>query len=112
MNPAFGIGIEDTPYSRYYFARYTEPIQKQFYETRVVPPNAPSAYINETEGIERLRQGMFAFHMDNGPAYLHISKLFFENEKCGLVVIKYYDMGGTWHAFQKRSPYKEILKVK
>lgn len=112
MNPAFGIGIQDTPYARYYFARHTEPIQKQFYETRVVPANAPSAYINATDGIERLRQGMFAFHMETGPAYLQIAKTFMEHEKCGLVVIKFFDMGDTWHAFQKRSPYKEMLKVK
>lgn len=112
MNPAFGIGVQDTPYSRYYFASHSDPIHKQFYETRIVPSNGPSAYINETVGIEGLRQGMYAFHAETGPTYVQMSKTFLEKEKCGLVLIKFYDMGSTWHGWQKRSPYKEMLKVK
>lgn len=110
MNPAFGIGIHDTPYSRYYLPRQNEPVQKQFYTTRVA--STADAYINMTHGMNQLRQGMFAFHTETGPAYVHMGRTFLENEKCGLVLIKFFDMGNTWHACQKRSPFKEMLKVK
>lgn len=110
MNPAFGIGIHDTPYSRHYFPRQNEPVQKQFYTTRV--ESTTDAYINMTHGMHQLRQGMFAFHTETGPAYVHMGRTFLENEKCGLVLIKFYDMGNMWHACQKRSPFKEMLKVK
>lgn len=112
MNPAFGIGIHNTSYSRYYFPRQPEPIQKQFYATRVAPSNGPEAYMNLTYGMQQLQKGMFAFHTETGIAFVHMKEHFLENEKCGLVLIKFYDMGGTWHACQKRSPYKEMLKVK
>lgn len=111
MNPAFGIGVQDTPYSRYYFAHQSEPIKKQFYGSRVVSANG-QAYMNMTYGMEQLRQGMFAFHTSTGAAYVHMGKTFTANEKCGLIVIKFFDMGHSWHVFQKRSPFKEIFKVK
>lgn len=112
MNPAFGIGVQNTTYSRYYFPRQPEPIQKQFYATRVAPSNGPTAFMNLTEGMERLREGMFAFHTEDGFAFSYMKEHFLENEKCGLIMIKFFDMGGTWHACQKRSPYKEMLKIK
>lgn len=112
MNPAFGIGVQDTPYARFYFPRQTDPIRKQFYATRVAPPNGPDAYVNQTEGMEKLRQGMYAFHIETGPAYKHMAKTFMPNEKCGLVVIKFFGESDTYHAFQKRSPFKEMFKVR
>lgn len=110
QNPAIEIGVHDTSYNRYYFKIENEPIRKRFYETKVVPPDGPDAFMNMTYGINRIREGMFAFHAATSQAYEVIEDTFFENEKCGIVEIKFFIMADTWAVVQKHSPYKEILK--
>lgn len=68
--------------------------------------------MNITYGISQMRKGMFAFHTAIGQAYDEVERTFLENEKCGLVEIPYLALVDTWSVIQKRSPYKEILKVK
>lgn len=111
QNPAIGIGVEDTPYNIHYFRIETEPTRKWFFQTRVEPANEPHAYMNKTQGISLLRSGMFAFHIETSPGYQEIEDTFYENEKCGLVEIKFFSMGDLWTITQKQSPLKEILKV-
>lgn len=112
QNPLIRIGVEDTPYNRHYFKIETEPIRKHLYDTKIVPANGPSAFMNGTDGIRRVKEGMFAFHMESSPAYAEIERTFLEHEKCGLVEISYLGDRNTWCVVQKHSPYKEILKVK
>lgn len=112
QNPAIGIGVHDTPFNRYYFAVQTEPSRKTLYETKVTPTNGPHAYMNLSHGISQVRDGMFAFHVSTGQGYDEIERTFFENEKCGLVEIKFLGNVDTWSVIRKQSPYKEILKVK
>lgn len=57
-------------------------------------------------------QGMFAFFVELGTGYDRIDEVFNENEKCGLVEIKFLDMENPWMAIKKHSPLKEMLKVK
>lgn len=85
LNPAIEIGVQDTPYNRFYFSAATEWSRKKLFETRVEPPNAPNAYMNLTYGVSRMRQGMFAFHTDTGMAYNEVERTWFEHEKCGMV---------------------------
>lgn len=68
--------------------------------------------MNVSYGISRVREGMFAFHVATGYGYDEMERTFLENEKCGLVEIPYLGVADTWTAIQKRSSYKEILKVK
>lgn len=112
QKPSIGIGVHDTPFNRYYFNLETEPSRKRLYDTKVMPPNGPDAFMNLTHGIGRMRQGMFAFHTEAGPAYSEVERTFFEHEKCGIVEIEFIHNIGTWCAIQKNSPYKEILKVR
>ncbi|XP_031617482.1 glutamate receptor 3-like [Contarinia nasturtii] len=109
-NPAIEIGVHDTVFNRHYFKIETEPTRKQLYESKIAP-NAPNVFMNISYGISRLREGMFAFHTETSPAYTAIERTFYENEKCGLIEIKFLKITGTWSAIQKKSPYKEILKV-
>lgn len=112
QNPSIELGVHDTPYNRHYFKIETEPIRKRLYDTKISPSNGPSAFMNKTEGINRLRQGMFAFHIENSPGYREIEATFFEKEKCGLVEIKVFENVEPWCVIQKHSPYKEILKIR
>lgn len=81
------------------------------YETKVAS-HEQDVFMNVTYGVSRLRDGMFAFHIATGQGYDEIERTFLENEKCGLVEISYLGNDDTWTAIQKRSVYKEILKVK
>lgn len=67
--------------------------------------------MNKTEGVRRLRQGMFAFFIESSPGYREIEATFYEKEKCGLVEIKYFGNSDPWCVIQKQSRYKEILKI-
>lgn len=82
------------------------------YETKIAPKNGPNAFMNVSYGISRVREGMFAFHTGTGYGYAEIERTFLENEKCGLVEVPYLGTADTWTVIQKKSPYKEILKVK
>lgn len=112
LNPAIEIGVQDTPYNRFYFAAATEWSRKKLFETRVEPPNAPNAYMNLTYGVSRMRQGMFAFHTDTGMAYNEVERTWFEHEKCGMVEIRFFSLTDVWYCARKRIPYKEMLKVR
>lgn len=64
------------------------------------------------EGVDRLRQGMFAFFMEETQIYKIMEDSFQEHEKCGLVSVRYIKFTDPYLAIQKNSPYKEILRVK
>lgn len=112
QNPAIGIGVHDTPYNRYYFANENEPTRKLLYESKILSSDGPDAFMNLTYGISRMRDGMFAFHTETSPGYNEVAKTFLENEKCGIVEIKFFSFADTWCVIQKHSPYKEILKIR
>lgn len=50
------LGVEDTPYSRYYFPHYTEPLRRAIYQQKISPPNKPPRFMNISYGVSRLRQ--------------------------------------------------------
>jgi hypothetical protein len=49
--------------------------------------------MNLTEGVEKIREGLFAFHMELGVGYKIIGQTFQEDEKCGLQEIQYLQVG-------------------
>lgn len=112
QNPAIEVGVDDTPYNRHYFTVENEPTRKLLYKTKIAPPDGADAFMNISYGVSRLREGMFAFHSETSSAYAEIERTFYEHEKCGLVEIKFFIMSDTWCVIKKRSPYKEILKVR
>lgn len=112
QNPAIEIGVQDTPYNHFYFASANEESRVKLFQTKVEPPGGPNAYMSIANGVNRMREGMFAFHMETAVGYAEVEKTFFEHEKCGLVEIKFFSMSDLWCAVRKQLPYKEMLKVK
>lgn len=103
-------GIEDMVYSRHYFPTVNDLIRKKFYQTKI---NVTDQLIwtNRTYGIERMRRGMYAFHMEPGTGYKVVERTFLESEKCGLIEIDFLRLANPWYAIQKDSPYKELIKI-
>jgi hypothetical protein len=64
-----------------------------------------------SEGIEMMREGHFAFHMEIGVGYKIVNEIFQEDEKCGLQEIQYLQVIDPFYAIQKNSSYKELIKV-
>lgn len=106
----FELGVEDTPYSRFFFANEVEPIRKKIYEKKIAPPNEQPHFMNVSYGVNRLRRGLFAFHIEKGIGHKHIKDTFFENKKCGLVEISFLRVVDPWYGVPKYSPFKEIFK--
>jgi glutamate receptor, ionotropic, invertebrate len=128
LNSRFEFGVEDNSYNRYYFKvdrnnvvfssnilltvnfqSETESVRKEIYDTKIAPSDN---FMNTTVGLEKIRKGLFAFNTELGPAYKFIEDTFYEQEKCGLTEIKFIQVAEVCLALQKKSPYKEMLKVK
>lgn len=104
------VGIDDTSYSRYWVPNSAGRVQQALYADKIA--GRPALWMNVSEGVARLRHGMYAFHVELGPAFREIENTFYEHEKCALVNIDYMGMLAPWVAIPKRSPYKEIIRVK
>ncbi|XP_026475937.1 glutamate receptor ionotropic, NMDA 1-like [Ctenocephalides felis] len=105
------IGVDDIVYNHYYFSTATDPVRKEIYEKKVAPKNKKPNFFSQQDGINKMRQGLFAFHMERGAGYKVVSETFYEDEKCGLMEIDFLKFNDPWMPVQKRSPYKEIFKV-
>ena len=112
LNSNMDLGVEDTPYAHHYFSSETEPIRKKIYDNKIAPPNEQPHFMNASYGISMVRKGFYAFHMIREIAYKNIKKTFYEHEKCGLIEITYLQDTYPMHAIPKRSPFKEIFKVR
>lgn len=104
-------GVDDTVFNRYYFAHQTEATRKLIYEQKVLRKDGSMALMPLEEGVEHLRDGLFAFHMELGVGYKIVSETFFEHEKCDLKELQFYELIDPWYAIQKNSSLKELVKI-
>lgn len=63
------------------------------------------------QGVNKIREGLFAFHMELGAGYKFVSETFFEHEKCTLKELQFYELIDPWYAIQKNSSLNEMLKI-
>lgn len=106
------LGVEDTPYNRYYFSTADKPFERKVYLEKLAPPGKKDNFMSAQEGVSRVRRGLFAFIMEETGAYKIMEDKFFEHEKCELVNIEFLKFSDPFLALKKRLPYKEMLKVK
>ncbi|KAF5303151.1 hypothetical protein FQR65_LT08314 [Abscondita terminalis] len=105
------IGVDDTVFNRFYFPNAKEPVRKAIYEQKVAPPKQKPNYFSIKEGVQLLRNGVFAFHMETGVGYKFVLETFEEHEKCGLKEIQFLEVTDPALAIQKNSPYNEFIKI-
>lgn len=111
-NSRLELGIEDTPYNRYYFAAADKPFAKKVYQERLAPPGVKDHFVKAHEGVARLRRGLYAFMAEETGVYKIAEDTFYEHEKCDLVNVELLKFADPFLAIKKRSPYKEMIKVK
>ncbi|XP_045772160.1 uncharacterized protein LOC123872073 [Maniola jurtina] len=104
-------GVHDTVYNRYYFSTETEPVRRAIYETKVAPPGTTPRFMSMERGVQEIKKGLFAFHMETGVGYKFVGKYFEEGEKCGLKEIQYLRVIDPWLAVRKNTPFMEMFKI-
>ncbi|CAH1364152.1 unnamed protein product [Tenebrio molitor] len=105
------LGVEDIVYAHYYFENAVDPTRRAIYEQKVAPKGQKPSFMKAEEGIRRVQEGFFAFHIELNTGYKLISDVFQEGEKCGLKEIEYVNLIEPWLATEKKSPYKEVMKI-
>ncbi|KAJ8717051.1 hypothetical protein PYW08_005450 [Mythimna loreyi] len=111
LNSPLKLGASDFEYNRYFFKKLNDPIRKAIYEKKIAPKGKRANYYSMKDGVERIRKGLFAFHMELNPGYRLIQETYQEDEKCDLVEIDYINEIDPWVPGQKRSPYKDLFKI-
>uniref|UniRef100_A0A182NHU3 Ionotropic glutamate receptor C-terminal domain-containing protein n=1 Tax=Anopheles dirus TaxID=7168 RepID=A0A182NHU3_9DIPT len=104
-------GAEDTVYNQYYFRHETEPIRKALYERKIRNKDGTENFLPLAKGVELLRQGHYAFHVEEGVCYKLISETFQEEEKCGLQELNYLNMIDPYYGVQKNSSFGEHVRI-
>ncbi|XP_031625634.1 uncharacterized protein LOC116342265 [Contarinia nasturtii] len=54
LNSNIELGVEDSPYLKFFFSAETEPIRKKIYDTKIAPQNKPPDWVNDGCGQSRL----------------------------------------------------------
>ncbi|XP_048001456.1 ionotropic receptor 75a-like [Leguminivora glycinivorella] len=111
LNSKLELGVEDTPYNRYWFMNEKEPIRRAIYEKKIAPSGSKPKFFDLTEGVLQLQKKPFALNCNLGVAYRVIERYFYEHEKCGLQEISYIQDDNPWQAVRRGSPYREIFKI-
>ncbi|XP_056633934.1 ionotropic receptor 75a-like [Diorhabda sublineata] len=105
------IGVFDTVYNRHYFPKAKGAVRRAIYEQKVAPRGQKDHFMPLEEGVRKIREGLFAFHMETGVGYKVIGEIYQEYEKCDLQEIQYYDFTDPHIAIQKNSPYRKLFKI-
>ncbi|CAH2089188.1 unnamed protein product [Euphydryas editha] len=111
LNSPLKLGASDFEYNRYFFKKLNEPVRKAIYNKKIAPKGKKANFFSMKEGVEKIRRGLFAFHMELNPGYRLIQETYQEDEKCDLVEIDYINEIDPWLPGQKRSPYKDLFKI-
>lgn len=110
-NSRIKMGVDDTVFNHYYFSHADEKVRAKIYAEKIKLKDGTENFYNLSEGVQMVRDGLFAFHMELGVGYKILLETFQEDEKCGLQEIQYLQVIDPFYAIQKNSSYKELFKV-
>lgn len=105
------LGVDDTVFNHYYFSHAEPGVRARIYTDRVKNKDGTENFYNIQDGVLKIRDNLFAFHMEVGVGYKILLETFQEDEKCGLQEIQYLQVIDPFYAIQKNSSYKELFKI-
>ncbi|CAH1113582.1 unnamed protein product [Psylliodes chrysocephalus] len=103
------VGIEDILIDRNYFVQTTDPDAIELFETKIKGSNNNSGFYSPEEGLELVRQGGFAFHVETSTAYPIIERTFSNQDICELEEVQMYRTQPMFTNLQKNSPFREMM---
>lgn len=86
-------------------------MEKEIYEKGIVNKDGSTNFYPLAEGVKKVQQKLFAFHMETPVGYRVVSKLYDESEKCDLREVSFADIAFPYATCRKNSPYKEALRI-
>nr|AOG12852.1 ionotropic receptor [Eogystia hippophaecolus] len=104
------IAANDVDYNHIVFKLFKDPVRVSI-QKKLEPENGKAQFYDMNEGVERIRQGLFAFHSIVEPVYRRIEKTFLETEKCDLTEVDFLNSLDPFTPIKKHSPYTELLRV-
>ncbi|XP_026320831.1 glutamate receptor-like [Hyposmocoma kahamanoa] len=105
------VAAYDVDYNHFVLKMFKEdPLRSQILN-KIAPEKGKKHLYNFNDGVERIRQGFFAFHSIAEPVYRRIAETFFEIEKCDLMEIDLLNNFDPFTPVKKDSPYLELLRV-
>lgn len=63
------------------------------------------------DGVRKIQNGLFAFHMETPVGYRLVAKYFSEHEKCDLREIPFANIRSPEIVTRKHSHFKEIIRI-
>ncbi|KAJ8873535.1 hypothetical protein PR048_024353 [Dryococelus australis] len=90
----------------------SDPVRKGLYRKVMSSGSKKPNFLELEEGVEKVRRGLFAFHVEESGGYKLVRETFAEEEKCGLQVVAGYIQPDTyaWISVARATPYTEIFK--
>ncbi|XP_047999378.1 glutamate receptor 3-like [Leguminivora glycinivorella] len=103
-------GSQDVVYAWQMFGHESRPIHRLLAD-RKINSQGKKGYLSVEDGIRKVREGMFAFHVEQTAGFDQIQKTFLEDEKCNLGFIKYMSTTSPFIGFSQTTPIKEMLRI-
>ncbi|RZC36160.1 Lig chan domain containing protein, partial [Asbolus verrucosus] len=103
-------GIEDILIDRNYFVQTTDPVAIELFDKKINGNSGNSGFYKPSEGLELLRKGGFAFHVETSTAYPIIERTFTNQEICELEEVQMYRTQPMHTNLQKHSPMLHLVE--
>nr|AII01128.1 ionotropic receptor [Dendrolimus kikuchii] len=104
------LAANDVDYNHFIFSLFKDPDHVSIYKI-IQPEKGREQFYELNEGVEKIRQGLFAFHSIVEPVYRRVEETFLETEKCDLMEIDFLGSFDPFVPVKKDSPYLELLRV-
>lgn len=107
------LGIEDISYNLDFFQLTTDKEALELFNRKIVVKGKPLTenFFSVLNGVEKLKKGGFAFHVDVSYAYRTIHELLSETEICELHEMLLFPIRPLAVGLPKGSPLKELITV-
>jgi ionotropic glutamate receptor len=87
----------------------TDPAAIELYNTKIKGTSNDSGFYEPRDGLELVRRGGFAFHVETSTAYPIIEETFTNQEICELEEVQMYRTQPMHTNLQKNSPFREMM---
>ncbi|XP_060536547.1 glutamate receptor ionotropic, delta-2-like [Cylas formicarius] len=104
------IGIENIAFNIQYFKRTTDPSALRLYNKWVLDKE-DEAYLNASDGLQLMKKGQYAFHVELVKAYAYMKANLRDDEICEVTQLPMFSAISTYANFVKHSPFQNLINV-
>nr|AXY83435.1 putative ionotropic receptor 5 [Conopomorpha sinensis] len=110
LNSPMEYGATDIIYNHHIFKNEHRPVHRALWLKKGLP-QGDKFFSTVEEGIRRVREGMYAFHVEQTAGFDEVQRTFLEHEKCNLGYFSYVSFPMPHLGVSKVSQYKELLRI-